>query len=101
VSDEKFSNDLSDAQLERLAILSEELGEAQQVIGKVLRHGLHSWNPTVVGTGTNKDDLQKEMGHVAYAVSALCLAGDLEAMEIDRSHHKKIISIKKWLHHQA
>lgn len=36
--DEPF-NDLSNAELERLALLLEELGEAQQVIGKILRHG--------------------------------------------------------------
>lgn len=32
-------NQLSPAEAERLALLSEELGEAQQAIGKILRHG--------------------------------------------------------------
>ena len=32
-------NELSPAEVERLAILAEEMGEAIQVIGKVLRHG--------------------------------------------------------------
>ena len=31
---EKFSNGLNDAEAERLAILLEELGEAQQAVGK-------------------------------------------------------------------
>jgi hypothetical protein len=39
----KFSNELSDAEVERLAILAEEMGEAQQCIGKILRHG--EWKP--------------------------------------------------------
>lgn len=38
----KFSNKLNDAQSERLALLLEELGEAQQAIGKILRHGYQS-----------------------------------------------------------
>lgn len=32
-------NQLTNAQAERLHILLEELGEAQQAIGKILRHG--------------------------------------------------------------
>ena len=32
-------NKLSAAEAERLALLLEELGEAQQAIGKILRHG--------------------------------------------------------------
>ena len=48
-------NQLSDAQLERLYILSEELGEAQQAVGKILRHGYDSKHPE---TGiTNKESL--------------------------------------------
>ena len=31
-------NKLSDAETERLAILAEEMGEAQQAIGKIIRH---------------------------------------------------------------
>ena len=33
------------SRLERLALLLEELGEAQQVIGKILRHGYDSRHP--------------------------------------------------------
>ena len=32
-------NRLSPAEYERLAILAEEMGEAQQALGKIMRHG--------------------------------------------------------------
>lgn len=41
----KFSNNLSDAELERLAYLAEECGEVQQIIGKIIRHGYESYSP--------------------------------------------------------
>lgn len=42
-------NGLTPAEAERLALLSEELGEAQQAIGKILRHGYDSSNPVDPG----------------------------------------------------
>lgn len=82
-----FSNELTRAQLERLAILSEELGEAQQCIGKILRHGYDSHNP-VVNTGmTNRRELERELGDIA-------LAG------IEMRRKDKAINIQRWLHHQ-
>jgi hypothetical protein len=38
-------NRLTPAEAERLALLLEELGEAQQIIGKILRHGYESYHP--------------------------------------------------------
>jgi len=97
----KFSNNLTDAQLERLAILSEELGEAQQAIGKIIRHGYHSWDPTVVGSGTNRDDLEKELGDVRYAIGLLCAAGDVEHGNILKRRDEKGDKILPYLHHQT
>jgi hypothetical protein len=97
----KFSNDLTDAQLERLAILSEEMGEAQQAIGKILRHGYHSWNPTVAHTRTNRDDLARELGHVHFAIDMLSHSDDVDADQVSFSYVEKEKSIKKWLHHQS
>jgi hypothetical protein len=97
---DKFSNDLSDAQLERLALLYEEMGEAQQVIGKIIRHGYHSWNPTVVGIRTNEEELELEMGHVTCAFGLLADAGDIDRMTALSHSIKKKESVKKWMHHQ-
>jgi NTP pyrophosphatase (non-canonical NTP hydrolase) len=98
---DKFSNDLSEAQLERLALLSEEMGEAQQVIGKIIRHGYRSWNPTVVERRTNREDLEFEMGHVTCAFGLLADAGDIDRMTALGQAIKKKESVKKWMHHQA
>jgi|ERR1700733_6552830 len=97
----KFSNNLSDAQLERLAILSEELGEAQQAIGKILRHGYNSWNPEVVGNNTNVSDLEKELGDVLFAIQMLQDAGDVSTTNINARMWEKAEKIKPYLHHQA
>ena len=43
---QSFSNGLNDAEAERLAILLEEFGEAQQAVGKILRHGYESYDPS-------------------------------------------------------
>lgn len=43
-----FTNNLTAAEQERLAILAEEMGEALQIIGKIIRHGYESYNPTLV-----------------------------------------------------
>ena len=95
-----FSNELSDSQLERLAILSEELGEAQQCIGKILRHGYESCNP-VVDTGmTNRRELERELGDILLVVDLLCVAQDVNDVEISRRKTAKRQSIKRWLHHQ-
>jgi NTP pyrophosphatase (non-canonical NTP hydrolase) len=74
-----FTNNLTDAQAERLAILLEEMGEAQQAIGKILRHGYHSWDPTAVKVITNRDDLAKELADVQYAVNLLIGNDDIDS----------------------
>lgn len=95
-----FSNELSDAELERLAILSEELGEAQQAIGKIIRHGFTSVNPDNPGPN-NRRQLQKELGDVAYAVRMMIEACDLDAQAINVGLERKAEKIKPYLHHQS
>lgn len=97
---EVFSNQLSDAQLERLAILSEELGEAQQCIGKILRHGYESYNPLADHGTNNRGDLQRELGDVKFAIQMLEDAGDVSGFAISERTAKKSQTIKKWLHYQ-
>ena|ERR1700691_5988670 len=96
----KFSNGLTDSQLERLALLSEELGEAQQCIGKIIRHGYESFNPCG-DEGSNRFMLIKELGDVTYAIEFLCTSGDLNHVLIQRRSSEKCEKVKKWLHHQS
>jgi len=93
-------NKLSDAQLERLYILSEELGEAQQAIGKILRHGYDSQHPE---TGfTNKESLENELGDVK---AAICLLTQKDEVSSSKIVTKMFLKLEKfrlgtYVHHQ-
>lgn len=77
-------NNLSNAQLERLSILLEELGEVHQMIGKVLRFGYNSSHPDFPDTN-NRIELAKEIGHVERAISLLVLNRDIDESVVIRS----------------
>lgn len=91
-------NKLTPAQAERLALLLEEMGEAQQAIGKILRHGYDSENPFEPGP-TNRDRLERELGDVRYAMIALCEGGDLSKDGIHRHSELKRERVRPYLHH--
>ena len=92
---------LSHAQIERLAFLSEECGEVVQAIGKILRHGYDSYNPTVMDGPCNKEALEDELGHIQTAIRMLEQSGDINARQITKSAIRKIGTVEKWLHHQG
>ena len=93
-----FSVGLSPAEYERLALLSEELGEAIQIVGKILRHGYESTNP-VKGDGVrNRELLEDELGDVRFATMLLCESGDLDLAQIHEAAERKRKNVKKWLH---
>lgn len=99
MSDATFSNGLSDAETERLALLLEELGEAAQVVGKILRHGYESVNP-FEPTTTNRARLEHELGDVLVAIDFLLDYGDVEQWRLDDRKQVKHHRIWDWLHHQ-
>ena len=81
---------LSDEQIERLAILSEELGEVQGVIGKIMRYGYMSYNPNDRDKIPNQLLLTKELGDVLHAVQLLekngeILISDIEVFAINKA----------------
>ena len=94
-----FDVGLSPAQYERLALLLEEMGEATQVIGKILRHGYDSSHPCDPQNTTNRWLLEKELGDVRHAMVRLCEAHDVDKEAIHRYADAKRKSVKKWLHH--
>ena len=73
-------NHLSPAELERLAILSEEAAEVQKAIGKILRHGYDSYNPDDIGRGSNRLQLQEECGDLLFAIRQMC---GTETLDLD------------------
>lgn len=95
----KFSNNLSDAQMERLALLAEECAEVVQAVAKVQRHGYESVNPLEPGD-TNRKMLEIEIGHVQHAVARLVGASDLNAFSVEMAQRIKADKITRWLHHQ-
>ena len=97
---EPFDNGLTPAQAERLAVLLEELGEAQQVIGKVLRHGYESVNPHFPEGDTNRARLENELGDVLVAIDFLLDYGDIHQGHLDDRKRVKHHRIWDWLHHQ-
>lgn len=93
-------NSLSPAEHERLALLLEEMGEATQAIGKILRHGYKSFSPFDKTETTNRSMLEKEIGDVMAALDLLYAAKDLFASNTEEARRKKHISVRRYLHHQ-
>jgi len=88
--------DLTPAQLERLSVLIEELCEAGQAVGKILRHGFESgWNGS-----NNRRDLNEELGHVFWAMNLLVSKNELNIKDIVESRARKAARETNFLHYQ-
>lgn len=94
----KHFNKLTPAQAERLTLLLEELGKAQQAIGKTLRHGYESSHPD--GGPTNRMELEREIGHIHLAISIMQKSGDIRTNAILSAANEKYDEIYRYLHHQ-
>jgi len=90
---------LNPAQLERLAVLSEELGETQQAVGKILRHGYEGRHPERQGAPTNRVALERECGDVFAALALLIAAGDITIEALDKAKVAKLKKVAVYLHH--
>lgn len=92
-------NNLTPAEHERLSLLAEEMGEAIQVIGKILRHGFDSnWEGKL--PKTNRELLEQELGDVHYAKGLLCVSGDISNKAIQARAAEKALTVGQFLHHQ-
>lgn len=94
-----FSNGLTPAENERLALLSEEIAEVQQVIGKIQRHGYQSKNPLEPASGTNRELLENELGHVDHAIRLMKTRGDINMLQVEVALRAKARSVQRWLHY--
>jgi hypothetical protein len=85
------------AQIERLVKLNEECSEVQQLISKAILNGFENYHPDDETKTTNRELLEKEIGHVLYAIG-LCLENnDIDANAIQKHITKKDKTITKWL----
>jgi NTP pyrophosphatase (non-canonical NTP hydrolase) len=96
-ADNRFTNHLSSAESEGLAILAEECGEVIQVIGKILRHGYDSTHPN--GGLSNRQLLEAELGDIRMVQNLLCKEGHLDKLNIEAFSVQKEKSVRKYLHH--
>lgn len=95
-----FSNGLTPAEHERLSLLLEEMGETTQVIGKILRHGYESYDPTGKVEGTNRQGLVRELGDVLLVMEFLTNAQDIEMADISKRIQEKRRKVIPYLHYQ-
>ena len=93
-------NQLSPAEEERLAKLTEECGEISQMVGKTLVHGWNNFHPRMPEEGTNRERLEKEIGGLLAVVKIMSDAGDLNADRIFTEGENKEKTIWKYLHEQ-
>ncbi len=93
-------NGLSSAELERLALLAEELGEAVQSVGKIMRHGYTSHHPYGYKPGTNREQLEMELGDVKAAIDMMSAAEDIDLGAIAIHSANKRQRVTQFLHHQ-
>lgn len=93
-------NELSLAQTERLAILCGELGDAQRAIGKIMRYGYLRRDPAKMNAPLNKEILERELGHVVYAMEMLDDHGEARKEMIEVYREEKSRTIHRWTHHQ-
>lgn len=94
----KHFNQLTPSEAERLALLSEELGETIQAVGKILRHGYENTHPD--GGPTNRQSLERELGDVYAAVTLMWLRDDISTVAIQVHKANKLDNVEQYLHHQ-
>lgn len=93
-------HELTPAEQERLACLSEECAEVIQIINKIWRHGYQSTHPDKPEGDNNRDMLTRELGHVHFWIDQLLRAGDIDGPPLLQSAKDKKASSKVYLHHQ-
>lgn len=91
-------HELTEAQRERLEILAEEAGEVVQMAMKTLRFGYSSSSPFKVET--NKQLLEKELGHLDNAMNMMIHFDDVSPMRIKLARDEKSVHIKPYLRFQ-
>lgn len=94
-----MSPDLTKEQIERLAILSEELGEVQQIVGKILRFGYKSHHPDKSYIPDNRGRLEEELGDLRCIMNLMYQEEDIDELIIDLNSIAKVDKLNKWMNH--
>jgi hypothetical protein len=102
MNNEAQPNTLTPAQTERLAVLQEQLGTAQQAIGTIQRWGFARVDPAL-GHGTqltNRKRLETALGGVICVTGLMTKNSDLVKGEIETATKNKTEEIPPSLIHQ-
>lgn len=92
---------LTPAEVERLALLSEELAETIVIVGKILRHGFDSFDPTDPEKIPNFVLLEREIADVKYAIRLMSINDDISRTAIHENYARISLENKRvYLHHQ-
>lgn len=93
-------NKLTPGQAERLAALAEEAGSVVHAIGKILKHGYESYDPTDKNSPSNRERLEQKLGHLDSVICLLAAAEDVDADKVFGYVKEKVASLEKYSHHQ-
>ena len=96
---DKLYEAVTQAELERLAILSEECGEVTQVISKIIRHGFNNHHPDRP-MQTNKNELISEIGDLLAIIRFMVTSKDFHIQDLYKDIGAKNDKLVKWLRHQ-
>jgi len=92
---------LTEAELERLAILAEECAEVQQIIGKIIRHGYESYHPDDLDKTPNRKHLERELGDLAFIINFCHENEDVNLLNLTAHIERKSQTIQQYLHHNV
>ncbi len=92
---------MTEAELERLAILIEECAEVQHIACKILRHGYGSFHPGDTRRTPNRQILERELADVYAVMMAMTTAGDFSMCEVTQDWSAVWAKKKPYLHHQV
>ena len=94
-----FDNGLGSAETERLALLGEECGKVSTRIGEILREGYPNRHPDAAGEGSRRENLEREIGDMLWAVDLMAHCGDVSTLRAraDGGRHARKM---RNLHHQ-
>lgn len=91
-------HDLSDAEVERLAMLIEECGEIIQIACNILRHGYEPKHPHHAPSATNRMLLEMEIGDARSSMALMAFHGDIDHVRVIEHARTKPAKRNAWIH---
>ena len=97
-ADPGVDNGLSAAELERLALLSEECAEAIHAVGKIPRLGWEIYDPTRGRSPASRRMLVTQLADIQFAVSLLAQAADFSPRNMETAISARLANPGPYMH---